>query len=123
MNIRRVAGTTWKGQRARQTDREFVQFECLEWGIRAAICLLRIYKRKYHLNCITEIITRWSPPSENETGQYIRNVCQWTGLAGRQQLTEAEWPALIKAMARQETGIQLDDKTIDDSFFLYKLTK
>ena len=112
LNIRQVAGTAWKGQRAEQTDREFVQFESLEWGIRAAFCLLRTYERKYHLNCIADIITRWAPPSENQTGQYISNVCRWTGLARMQRLTEADWPKLVKAMARQECGICLSEEQI-----------
>ena len=112
LNIRRVAGTAWKGQRAEQTDREFVQFESMEWGIRAAFCLLRTYERKYHLNCIADIITRWAPPSENQTGQYISNVCRWTGLARMQRLTEADWPKLVKAMARQECGICLSEEQI-----------
>ena len=101
----------------------FCQFNSIEWGLRAGICLLRTYKRKYHLNCIADIIMRWAPPDENETGQYIRNVCHWTGIAGLQHLTESDWPALIKAMARQECGVQLDDETIERGFFLYRLTK
>ena len=120
LNIRRVAGTTWKGQRAEQTDREFVQFDSLEWGIRAAFCLLRTYERKYHLNSIAGIIMRWAPPSENQTGQYIRNVCRWTGLGGMQRLTEADWPKLVKAMARQECGICLSEEQIQKGFELYR---
>ena len=120
LNIRRVAGTAWKGQRAEQTDREFVQFESMEWGTRAAFCLLRTYERKYHQNCIADIITRWAPPSENQTGQYISNVCRWTGLARMQRLTEADWPKLVKAMARQECGIELSDSLIKRAFEMFK---
>jgi len=120
LNIRRVAGTTWKGQRAEQTDRAFVQFTSLEWGIRAAFCLLRTYERKYHLTCIADIIMRWAPPSENQTAQYIRNVCRWTGLGGMQRLTESDWPALVKAMARQETGLCLSKEQIEKGFELYR---
>ena len=120
LNIRRVAGTTWKGQRAEQTDRAFVQFTSLEWGIRAAFCLLRTYERKYHLTCIADIIMRWAPPSENQTAQYIRNVCRWSGLGGMLRLTESDWPALVKAMARQETGLCLSEEQIEKGFELYK---
>ena len=119
LNIRR-GKTPWKGQRAEQTDKEFVQFSSLEWGIRAAFCLLRTYAAKYHLNCIADIIMRWAPPSENETGQYIRNVCRWTGLGGMQRLTEADWPALVRAMARQECGIELSNSLIERAFEMFK---
>ena len=119
LNIRR-GKTLWKGQRVKQTDREFVQFESLEWGIRAAFCLLRTYKKKYNLNCIADIIMRWAPPNENQTAQYIRNVCRWTGIGGMQRLTEADWPILIQAMARQETGVELSNPLIERAFEFFK---
>ena len=122
LNIRR-GKTPWKGQRVEQTDKAFVQFESMEWGIRAAFCLLRTYATKYHLNCIADIIMRWVPPSENETGQYIRNVCRWTGLGGMQRLTEAEWPTLVRAMARQETGVELSNSLIERAFEMFKELK
>ena len=122
LNIRRVAGTEWKGQRAEQTDRHFVQFERIEWGLRATFCILRTYARRYNAVCICDIIHRWAPPSENLTEQYIRNVCLWTGFGGLQRLAESDWPRLVKAMARQECGIVLEDATIVRGFCLYKLT-
>ena len=128
LNIRRVASTEWIGQSREQADSMFVQFERVEWGIRAACCILRTYARRYKAVCIRDIICRWAPPFEkrsatpvNDTGQYIRNICLWTGFGGMQRLTEKDWPALIKAMARQESGVLLDDATIARGFFLYKL--
>ena len=50
-----------------------------------------------------------------------RNVCLWTGFSGRQRLTEKDWPLLIKAMARQECGIVLEDRILLRGFCLYKL--
>ncbi len=120
LNIRRVAGTTWKGQRAEQTDHAFVQFETMEWGIRAAFVLLRTYSTKYHANCIRDIISRWAPPTENDTERYIRNVCFWSGLGGLQLLTEQDWPKLVRAMARQECGEVLSEETINRGFELFK---
>ena len=98
----------------------FCKFESLEWGIRAAFCLLRTYSRKYHLNCIADIITRWAPPSENDTSRYICNVCRWTGFGGMQRLTESDWPALVRAMARQETGVELSNSLIEKAFEMFK---
>ena len=120
LNIRRVAGTKWKGQRAEQTDKTFVQFSSMEWGIRAAFCLLRTYRDKYKLCCIADIIMRWAPPCENHTAQYIRNICRWTGLGGMQRLTESDWPALVRAMARQETGLCLSEEQINKGYELFK---
>lgn len=121
LNIRRVASCKWIGQASLQTDRNFVRFDSVEWGIRAACCILRTYARRYGATCVRDIISRWAPPTENNTEQYIRNVCLWTGFAGRQHLTEGDWPRLLKAMARQECGVTLDDATLARGFFLYKL--
>ncbi len=121
LNIRRVAGSGWKGQATLQDDGRFVRFERMEWGLRAAFCILRTYARKYNLRCIRDIVTRWAPSSENNTERYIDNVCRWTGYGGRQRLTEADWPILVKAMARQECGLTLSDITLARAFALYKL--
>ena len=120
LNIRRVAGTHWKGQRKEQTDKGFVQFESMEWGIRAAFVLLRTYSIKCHANCVRDIIQRWAPPTENNTERYIRNVCLWTGFGGLQRLTEEDWPKLVRAMARQEIGVELSEDVIQKGFRLYK---
>ena len=127
LNIRR-GKTLWKGElpqsppSAGEAGRgtAFCKFESMEWGIRAAFCLLRTYRDKYKLNCIADIIMRWAPPCENHTAQYIRNVCRWTGLAGMQRLTESNWPKLVQAMARQETGAELDESVILAGFRLYR---
>jgi len=123
LNIRRVAGTRWKGQAATQTDRQFVQYESMEWGLRAAFCLLRTYRNKYKAVCIRDIITRWAPPSENDTDAYIKNVCLWTGFGGLQRLTEEDWPRLVRAMARQECGTVLSFELIAKGFKLYREIK
>ena len=120
LNIRRVAGTTWKGQCDEQTDNAFVQFRTIEFGLRAAFVLLRTYSTKYHANCIRDIISRWAPPTENDTERYIRNVCFWSGLGGLQRLTEQDWPKLVRAMARQECGEVLSEETINRGFELFK---
>ena len=122
LNIRRVAGTKWKGQSALQTDRKYVRFDSVEWGLRAAFCILRTYARRYNALCVRDIISRWAPPSENGTEQYVRNVCRWTGFGGQQLLSESDWPLLVRAMARQECGILLDSATIVRVFCLYKIS-
>ena len=127
LNIRR-GKTLWKGELPQTpppsgeagSGTAFCKFERMEWGLRAAFCLLRTYRDKYKLNCIADIIMRWAPPSENRTAQYIRNVCRWTGFGGMQRLTESDWPTLVKAMARQETGAELDESVILAGFRLYR---
>ena len=121
LNIRRVAGTRWKGQRTEQTDKSFVQFENLEWGLRAAFCILNTYRRKYKAVCIEDIINRWAPTSENATSEYIRTVCRLTGFGGKERLSENDWPKLVRAMATVESGVSLEDRDMELGVQLYQM--
>ena len=124
LNIRRVAGTKWKGQRTEQTDKSFVQFESLEWGIRAAFCILDTYRRKYQDVCVEDIINRWAPPSENATSEYIRTVCRLTGFGGKERLREQQWLLLVQVMALVESKMCLSDAELIRGYDLYlKLKK
>ena len=122
LNIRRVAGIYWRGEDRNPAvpDKQFVQFRSMEWGLRAAFCLLRTYQKKYNATCIQDIIYRWAPPRENNTPAYVRRVCLLTGYGGQERLTEKEWPRLVRAMAVIESTAWLDEDLIDRSFKLYK---
>ena len=121
LNIRRVVGVTWKGEIVSPIeDKQFVQFAGLEYGLRAAFCILRTYRNKYHAVCIEDIITRWAPPTENDTRKYISDVCTLTRFGGKERLTEDQLPALIRAMAHVECGITLSEDVIQKGFALFK---
>ena len=124
LNIRKVPGTHWKGEilpsiQGGDGGGSFVQFTTLEHGIRAAYQILDTYRRKYKAVCIEDIISRWAPPSENDTRAYIRSVCALTGFGGREKLTETQWPALVRAMAVVESRMHLDEGTLKTAYNLY----
>lgn len=73
LNIRRTSDR-WRGLAPTQSDPAFCQFVAPEYGVRAAIVILRNYQRKYHLHTLTEIIHRYAPTNENDTEQYIEAV-------------------------------------------------
>ena len=124
LNIRRVIGQTWKGEVVSPIeDKEFVQFCTLEYGLRAAFCILNTYKKKHQAVCIEDIISRWAPPSENDTSAYIKAVCWLTGFGGRERLTEERWPSLVKAMAFLESGARLSEDILKRAFKLYERMK
>ncbi len=144
LNIRKVKGQKWKGEASPQPSPvgegalpqggsdnvssplgevgrgAFVRFSSIAWGLRAAFCILRTYRDKYKLVCIEDIITRWAPPTENDTRKYICDCCKLTGFGGKERLTEKEWPRLVRAMAVIESTEWLDEDLIDRSFKLYK---
>ena len=122
LNIRHVPGQQWKGSLPLREGRggSFVRFESIEFGLRAAFCILRTYRDKYKAVCIQDIIARWAPPSENNTEAYIATVCKLTGFGGNERLTEDKWPALVAAMARIESGTILSSELIAKGFELYR---
>ena len=126
LNIRKVQGQHWQGEALPQRGQlpvgsgaigelategregaSFVRFSSLDWGLRAAFCILRTYRNKYHAVCIEDIIMRWAPPTENDTRKYICDLCLLTGFGGKERLTENEWPKLAQAMARIECGTEI----------------
>lgn len=74
-NIRR-SKDNWKGLSQVQSDPSFFQFIAPKWGYRALIRTLQNYRRRHNCVCIADFITRWAPHTENNTGAYIRRVCQ-----------------------------------------------
>ena len=111
LNIRR-SKDKWKGMAQVQTDSAFVQFESLEWGWRAAFCLLtRTYYHTYRLFTIRAIIQKWAPPNENNTQAYIANVSRLTGIGPDEPIgipsdKPSRWMAVGVAMAIQENGTE-----------------
>jgi hypothetical protein len=114
LNIREN-GTNWRGKVG--DDGEFVQFESEVFGIRAATKIFKTYRDKYGLNSIAAIISRWSPPSENDTTSYIDSVASKIGVSRNETLLDFHYPELIKAMIYHENGQQpYDDTTIEQGF-------
>lgn len=122
-NIERTAGTTWVGQAEQQADRRFVVFNDAKYGIRALAVVMLTYatSRKAAdgspIDTVREIITRWAPPSENNTEAYVREVAKGLGVQPdaainvRQHRTMHD---LVKAIIRHENGVQpYDAATID----------
>ena len=73
MNI--VGGPNkWQGMKAGQTDRNFVQFETMTMGVRAAMVILTKYHRDYHLKTVPEIVHRWAPDGGEAEKNYITHV-------------------------------------------------
>jgi len=115
LNIRRTGNDKWQGLSERQQDSEFCQFRSLVWGWRAAFHLLtRTYYKKYGLDTIRKIISRWAPPKENHTQRYIENVSRLTGIGFDEPLGDPEkhagrWMMVGMAMAIQENGTDVLD--------------
>ena len=73
--------TQWEGMSADQaSDPRFVVFETPEYGVRAMGKTLQTHQKKHNLNTIAGIISRWAPPTENDTQVYIQSVSSKLGI-------------------------------------------
>lgn len=104
-NIRFNPAVSWQGQ-AGEGEGGFAKFTSMVMGIRAAAKLLLTYFNKHGLNTITKIISRWAPPNENNTSEYVKTVCALTGYFENQELapTKLVLYALLRAIFRVENG-------------------
>jgi len=58
----------------------FQQYKTPEEGIKAVDDQIRIYGEKHGIKTLRGIITRWAPPSENDTESYIKDVATRSGI-------------------------------------------
>lgn len=102
-----LTGIAWKGKvpESRNTDGRFEQFTAPEWGIRAMFMDIRSDIRK-GANTVRRLITEYAPPHENNTAAYIAAVASAIGKSADAVITDADYPALVKAIIKHENGIQ-----------------
>ena len=116
LNIRRSADR-WQGAATTQTDKNFVQFETMAYGYRAAWRLMQTYYRRLRRQkkrfTVETIIARWAPPNENDTTAYTRTVLMLSGLGGNENLLPPQnvqgygrLARLMEAMTVMENGIR-----------------
>lgn len=124
LNIRK--GSTWQGERPNQTDKSFEEFVSMEYGIRAALKLMRNHIQGFSgarkpANTIRKLIYVWAPPTENNSQAYLDTVCQHTGLTPSHIIhinDKADLLAICRAMAFVECGVWLDKELFESAWCL-----
>lgn len=117
LNIR--IGNTWLGERNNPTDNAFEEFVSVEYGYRAAFCILRRYIRRFHKNTISAIVSTWAPASENNTQRYIDFVAKKMKISpvdvidygNKDQMTQ-----LVAAMQLMECGVPADMAKVEKGY-------
>ncbi len=108
-NIRIKKSNPWQGRVpiSENTDGVFEQFTSMSYGIRALIKMLMTYNRKYGLNTVQGIISRYAPSNENNTSGYINKVCQRLQVSPTTeiQLKGQTLYKLVKAIVWVENGV------------------
>lgn len=110
LNIRYDPKNNWTGQIG-QDSRGFVVFSDPVYSVRAAFKLLNTYASK-GVNTIEQIISRYAPPNENKTENYISFVASALGLPRSAKITPDMYPSLIRVMSKMESGQYLPSELI-----------
>lgn len=104
-------GENWKGldPDGKNKDKSFCVFEEPKWGIRALCKVLITYNRRYGLDTVQEIISRFAPTSENDTTAYMNHVAKLLGVRPDEQIkvcNERVMYTLITSIIQHENGVQ-----------------
>ena len=105
----RISKIHWIGEADAQPDPDFVTFSAPEYGIRAVCKILLSYQADDRCQTIRQLISRWAPPNENDTGAYVDAVSRACGLGPDEPAnvhTVAVMRPLVEAIIRQENGEQ-----------------
>lgn len=119
LNIRHNPRNRWLGLSLNQTDPAFCQFDSMIYGVRAAMKLLRAYAIKLHRYTISDYISRWAPPSENDTQNYIDFISKEIDYPSNINLYFRDRPrfcAMVRAMGKMESNYIIPDEILNDAY-------
>jgi hypothetical protein len=116
LNIRHNADV-FQGE-IKGTDKSFKTFSSMPYGYRAAFVTLGTYLSR-GCNTIEKIISKWAPPSENNTDSYIAAVEKWSGVPRNKELTAADgadYILVVAAMSFVENDKNADISAVKAGF-------
>lgn len=95
------------GQDGARNAGGFAAFPTMQAGLQAAQNQMSLYGTRDGINTITGLVSKWAPPSENDTLKYIEHVSRVTGIPANAKINLAD-PAvqakIIPAMSIMENG-------------------
>lgn len=106
-------GQLWQG--AIGSENGFVTFSNLSWGLRAMGTDLA-NKMKRGLQTVTDIVSVYAPPSENDTQLYINQIAACLGVGKDDPLSmdAGTLHVLIRCMMNKELGSDYSNMVTDD---------
>lgn len=119
-NIRN-SKTKYLGEVRPSRDAAFKQFETMAWGYRAMFVLLHTYSHNGY-RTLRQMITRYAPPVENHTENYIAHVSRWADLFADtpfDTLDPAVMIPVVTAMSRMENGVEAVDAEVREGWRLF----
>ncbi|MBQ7856830.1 MAG: structural protein P5 [Alistipes sp.] len=113
----------YKGEVTPCSDKAFRQFESMAWGYRAMFVLLHTYAKKHGCYTIRSIISRYAPPSENNTEAYIRRVSLGAGIDDTTRIETLDHQSMIPivcAMSEVENGVTALRSEVEEGWRLFR---
>lgn len=93
-NLRAIDGLNWLGKIG--SDQGFVIFDTVENGLRAMVVNLKNQQVMHGLRTVRGIISRYAPPSENDTAAYIKRICEAIHVGPDDQINLLDPEMLVK---------------------------
>tara|TARA_R100000655_G_scaffold49999_2_gene87558 strand:+ start:2912 stop:3316 length:405 start_codon:yes stop_codon:yes gene_type:complete len=90
-------------------NKRFAKFKTPQLGIRALKLDLTTKLRRFNGD-LAAMINQYAPPSENDTGQYLKVVQQYAGV--KDKYTDADLDNIVKGFIRMENKKELAEKYI-----------
>lgn len=109
-NIRR-SSSRWLGMTMYKTDKEFVQFTSMDYGLRALMVLIRNYIKNGY-NTPYKIIHRYAPQTENNTAGYLLFVYDYVPNHGALAPFSDDFYDLIRAICYYESDYSVSAQTL-----------
>lgn len=97
----------YQGEVVPSRDDDFKQFTTMAYGYRAMFVVLYTYQKRYGINTIASMISRYAPACENHTKAYIEAVSDYSGVPATSHITTTNGDIMIPivaAMSRVENG-------------------
>lgn len=119
-NIRRST-VRYKGE-TEGCDTAFKTFRSMAWGYRAMFVLLHTYRVRYRIATLHGMIARWAPPSENDTGAYLRTVARQSGIDPDAAIDTRDRPTMtriVAAMSHVENGTAAHEEEVTEGWRLF----
>lgn len=107
----RTNSDLFQGEVRPSCDKSFKQFRTMAYGYRAVFKILRSYHDNYRLHTIRQMITRWAPPGENDTGAYVKAVSSAAGIPPDEPVNIYDrglMTRIVAGMSRMENGRDAD---------------
>ncbi|UKI38899.1 MAG: structural protein P5 [Alistipes putredinis] len=120
-NIRR-GKTRYKGE-TQGCDAAFKSFATMQWGYRAIFVLLHTYAVRYGLRTIRGMISRYAPPEENDTRNYVDTVAALSKTDADRlidTLRAEDMIPIVEAISRVENGIDADKEQVFRGWELFR---